>query len=872
MSETEQLEKVNFIGNRITKPSNFHLISQQIWREMKKGTPYEVPEPPEEYTADFYGTVRNEGVKINELIDFISNIPENKYALNWQNYRSSEITENFTIPDGEGGFKNIDIISNPNTKWSYKDVNNKENSVDIQAIINKRVGDYVDIKYEHVAFRIAYDSELKKFLCQIYFYFQNILNNENISDSKTPGLNNVSIDPKYIAIKLSTYNLKDFYYLWKNVIKKTEGIVKKVKYLLLTEKDPKTLNLLYRELNEELLPELAKITNDHEKKTVLNHLSILKKLDEDHLFYDTSQAILNLLCIVKDTKLIYDYFYANPVFLKQLYHNLDGNTVFIGQEIPSKVFLGQLLFGISVQNKFKGFEKTNYKTFKINDSYSVYTHLSNENEHPDKIFLQQMRKVSSKVNVSTVDEYGISIPTGEQKEYSRMQELDQGDYFSLLEPVWFEFEEDGIIYTYPVPAILIKSLADEKQFKNLMKIIRLGINALFIIIGVMTLGSSTAPSAVALALLDIGLTTFDSVMVIIEDKLLQTPDGKKFLDDYNAIMMGVGIVLTPLLLANLAKAGLLLLKTAQAQTRTFIKACLMNAILKQEIIKFEKQASVLLADEIALSSGNKLVFERLQEQGVVYLKGIRQGDNTEKLFAIYDNVIVADIPNNPKGITDFASQWRRLKEEKLLEILNSLRLSKTYKISKKAIDHIEYGHVTIKVLNPKKDKYILINGSKEINPDFELKTIEYVLQNKNIINEVTQIINFYKKQGIRAQIKIEKVTGIHMHSGSNTKQVKLIQKLEEFKLSSGEKIIKSKVRFSIDVNKITFSKNKDSTFFPKSWSIKKIEQKIKEALDNIVEIERNRIVGQTQEGIYIEMYVNKVTKEIETAYIIIKKI
>ena len=77
---------------------------------------------------------------------------------------------------------------------------------------------------------------------------------------------------------MSTYNLKDFYYLWKNVIKKTEGIVKKVKYLLLTEKDPKTLNLLYRELNEELLPELAKITNDHEKKTVLNHLSILKKL------------------------------------------------------------------------------------------------------------------------------------------------------------------------------------------------------------------------------------------------------------------------------------------------------------------------------------------------------------------------------------------------------------------------------------------------------------------------------------------------------------------------------------------------------------------------------------------------------------------
>lgn len=718
MNEIEQLTKVDFIGNKITEPSRFSLVSQHIWREMKKGTPYEVPDPPEEYRADFYGKERNEGVKIDNLIDFIkSNIPNNKYALNWNNYKTTEFSETFRISDGEGGYKNIDVISNPNTKWKYKDQNNKENSVDIQAIINKRVGDYIDLKYEHVAFRITYDSELKKILCQIYFYFQNTLNNENISDSKTPGLNTVSIDNKYIAIRFSTHNLKDFYYLWKNIIGNTEGIVKKVKNLLLTEKDPKTLNLLYRELNEELLPELAKITNDYEKKTVLNHLSILKKLDEDHLFYDTSQAILNLLCIVKDTQLIYDYFYQHSVFLKQLYHNLDGNTEFMGQEIPSKVFLGQLLFGIALQNKFKGFEQKNYKIFKIDNSHRVYTHINNEEEHPDKIFLQQMQQVKSKVSVLDRDENGISIPTGEEKENFRMEEIDEGNYFSLLEPVLLEIKENGQTYTLLVPAIFVKSLADEKQWVNLMKIIRLGINALFIIIGVLTLGLSTAPTAIALALLDIGLTTLDSVIVIMEDQLLQSPEGVKFLDTYNTIMMGVGVVLAPLLLTNLAKLGLVLLKTVQAQTRTFIKTCMMNVILKQEIIKFEKEATFLLADEIALSSGNKLVFKRLQDQGVLYVKGVRQGDKTEKLFAIYDNVVLAEISNTPKGITDFASQWRKLNGEELF-----LELEQYAKRGVKQIGAIEYEMLSTNLL--KKYTTDMIALSKRKGVTLEIKWID----------------------------------------------------------------------------------------------------------------------------------------------------
>jgi len=74
-----------------------------------------------------------------------------------------------------------------------------------------------------------------------------------------------------------------------------------------------------------------------------------------------------------------------------------------------------------------------------------------------------------------------------------------------------------------------------------------------------------------------------------------------------------------------------------------------------------------LVKEIGLSLGNQLVFQRLQDQGVIYLKGMRQGDKTEKLFAVYDDVVLAEINNTPKGITDFASQWRILGNEILLK-------------------------------------------------------------------------------------------------------------------------------------------------------------------------------------------------------------
>ena len=101
--------------------------------------------------------------------------------------------------------------------------------------------------------------------------------------------------------------------------------------------------------------------------------------------------------------------------------------------------------------------------------------------------------------------------------------------------------------------------------------------------------------------------------------------------------------------------------------------------------------------------------------------------------------------------------------------------------------------------------------------------------------------------------------------------VKLVGKLELVgKLPTGEKVYKGVVKFWIKELK-QWSKSKSSTFFPKQWSKEKIAKVVEEASMNIIFKQGNRYIGATKKGIKIEMRINQVTKEIETAYIIFQK-
>lgn len=70
-----------------------------------------------------------------------------------------------------------------------------------------------------------------------------------------------------------------------------------------------------------------------------------------------------------------------------------------------------------------------------------------------------------------------------------------------------------------------------------------------------------------------------------------------------------------------------------------------------------------------MGNTNTRIFQRLQGHGVIYLKGVRSGDKTEKLFAIYDDVVLAEIPDNSNAVSDFAKRYNKLSEKELIKEL-----------------------------------------------------------------------------------------------------------------------------------------------------------------------------------------------------------
>ncbi|AZA55510.1 EndoU domain-containing protein [Chryseobacterium sp. G0201] len=58
------------------------------------------------------------------------------------------------------------------------------------------------------------------------------------------------------------------------------------------------------------------------------------------------------------------------------------------------------------------------------------------------------------------------------------------------------------------------------------------------------------------------------------------------------------------------------------------------------------------------------------------------------------------------------------------------------------------------------------------------------------------------------------------------------------------------------------------TFFPKEWDLEKIKSVVKEASENITFSDGNKFQGITKNGVKLEFYIDKNTREIHTAFII----
>lgn len=181
---------------------------------------------------------------------------------------------------------------------------------------------------------------------------------------------------------------------------------------------------------------------------------------------------------------------------------------------------------------------------------------------------------------------------------------------------------------------------------------------------------------------------------------------------------------------------------------------------------------------------------------------------------------------------------------------------KAFKFSSKLINHIKFGHIRVKIVNtnlPKK----LPNGDP--NPNFIAEVYEYSIGRGGRLPQ-----NLLPNQAY----KIDAVGGAHFLKELDPSIVRIVENIFTKKLPTGETI--RQVKLDIFVKELNAWKFKQSpsTMWPKNWSIDKVKHKISEATENIIEYHNRRFVGKTEDGIMIEFYIDILTKEIQTAYII----
>lgn len=618
---------------------------------MRTGTAFEQPViDTGAYKADFYGAKKGEGIKYPQLIRFLreSNVEKSK-VFDWKEFTAPSTHTSHNVPDGEGGFIPRITIIEHNVPFVYINENNQKVETAIIGLLNKRI-DYIGGDW---AFMLHLNPVKKRLAGSMCFYYENTDQyRKNASD--TIELNDFRIEKKYIAVSLTSENFNDFSALVEEIAGKRESnfvqqqIAKKYVQKILGANSASELKFLY-----ETIPDFAfeAIRPYLDFKLTLEHLSILKSYDDTGIFSvfkDSSGAIINLLRIIGNTKLIYQVFLDNPILVKELYQNMDGTSTIDGVVEDNRMIFVNLLYALSLNNQFEGAEKTQ-ETFRVGGNYKLDSNvLAFSDRFKDKIYLQQLEGESKKITLSIPDD----IPRHRENmdvDVVDYHAIDEGAYFNPLAAVFLMNVDEKDGSPYLVPAIYVKAIADEKKWQEIDLALRIGGNLLAIVLGIASLGTAS-PLLIGIGLAEMSLAIMDTLVAVSEDPLMQTEEGRAFLENWRKVSLTVSLATAaPFAVAGVFSLGAKLMsKATMAITRNFLRASLLKEVLKLNIPNFTQNSLRVLATGEEVSRATSTVIRmseasRLQEAGVLFVKGEMTGGKVAKegIVVSYKGEVIA---------------------------------------------------------------------------------------------------------------------------------------------------------------------------------------------------------------------------------------
>ena len=121
-------------------------------------------------------------------------------------------------------------------------------------------------------------------------------------------------------------------------------------------------------------------------------------------------------------------------------------------------------------------------------------------------------------------------------------------------------------------------------------------------------------------------------------------------------------------MAFYAGAARLLTKLADGSAKTYLKTLVLKAILETNISNFQKNTiKVLEPQQIFLGVEYKTLGNRMAENGVVFLGGVKEGKYAESYAAMYKGVVIEEF--SKAEMQKFYKKWSKLKGAEMEEAL-----------------------------------------------------------------------------------------------------------------------------------------------------------------------------------------------------------
>ncbi len=620
----------------------FDNTSQEIWEDMRAGTPFAGPKRDEgDYKEDFYGLFREEFVDYDKLENFVvqAMVTQNKrfnyrdYAVEMGQYFNHNINHPLIALKylaGNGGF-------------SYLDNNRKKRVASISIQLNRRVDD-ISPSSSHW---ITIDGSSATIKATFRLYYAGT-ESKRKPIPETASETDFTIESKYLAIAISTTVLEDFFVLYKNLLGNSDTIKQKSVNLFVSElkkaKASNTIAFLYNHIPASIQDKIGVLLGE---KLMLTHLYALKSADDANWFSDESGPILKILQMMANGNpvFLYNFFIDHPRLVKELYYNMHNESRINGVNYPNRMLFANLMLVLGLLNGYKGMKKTGH-VYRIGKGYVPDSNVDETNDkYRAGIFLKQY--VAKSRDIKLYERlYRVAINGKVTEDVA----VTNGQYYLPMSPLkWIDLNAEDATPSL-VPAIFIKYIADTEEWEDIMHYVRIGMDILAVILGVLSLGAASG-LVFALAVADIGLSSADALIALNDDLFKQTPEGRAFLEIWDKIMFVGGIVTAgPLLIRGAFKKGVSVMRLAKNETTKKLIQESLSTLIKEVNAShpFIKQSFVFLDTTEELIKASNSAFKasfinKLLEVDVTFLGRIDNATQQAKneFAVVYEGQIIA---------------------------------------------------------------------------------------------------------------------------------------------------------------------------------------------------------------------------------------